>query len=87
VRRGKLGIRVRLVSNARLRNASRGTDVGRARRRLDVSTSGARDIGGALERRTNQTPLSWVFYPAIYTENGGERFSLPRICSVSLTLK
>lgn len=35
------------VGNARLRQVSRETDVGRARRRLDVTTSGARDVGGA----------------------------------------
>lgn len=49
------------VGNARLRDAPRGTDVGRARRRLGVPTSGARDIGGAWRAPPIRHPRRGIF--------------------------
>lgn len=65
------------VGNARLRDTSRGTGVGRARRRLDVRNEWGSGHRWRLADSANQVLSPGVFYPAIYAEDGEDGSPYP----------
>lgn len=67
------------VGNARLRDASRGTGVGRARRRLDVGNEWGAGHWWRLTGSANRALSPGVFYPAIYAEDGEDGSPCPPV--------